>query len=323
VQDQTPVFTLKVYTNLVQVPTLVLDHDGNPLPPIDFRRFQVSLDAGKKFAPRHVRMEGDDPLDLAILLDVTGTQSKNLAPNVPEAAATMVAKSLHPQDRVSIYTLSCNLLRTAYELPPDPERLRSAIQEGLQSPKLGKNNDGTSCGPKVYLWGALMAVIRDLHSATGRRALLVISDGRDDGSVVSWGRLHDYAGGEGVALFGLRDPDIIRPIWEGDRTDAFRSLCESTGGIVMDGGRRDVDKRMEQWVTLLRGRYVVEFRRPQQLSGREHIIQVSVKSDGQAFITLAGVSVTLPDPKITSDPNYVPSQEGADIPVGKRRPLPQ
>src|SRR5579875_4215745 len=58
-QDPPPVFTLKVYTNLVQVPTLVLGHDRQPLAPLNFDRFQVSLDAGKKFAPTRVRMEGD------------------------------------------------------------------------------------------------------------------------------------------------------------------------------------------------------------------------------------------------------------------------
>jgi hypothetical protein len=323
VQNQTPVFTLKVYTNLVQVPTLVLDHDQEPLPPIDFRRFQVSLDGGKKFAPTHVRIEGDDPLDLAIVVDVSGTQREGLAQNVTDAAAAMAAKFLYPQDRVSIYTLSCNLLRTAYESPPDPPGVRNAIQEGLNSPKLGKTSAGASCGQKVYLWGALTAIINDLHEATGRRAILVISEGHDDGSVVSWAALHGYAAAEGVAMFGLRDPDKIwPPTWQRDRTDPFRSLCESTGGIVMEGGKRDVEKRMDQWVKMLRGRYVVEFPRPQQLSGLQHNIEVSVKRDGLAFVTLAGVSVSLPDRKLMSDPNYVPSQEGADIPVGKRRPLP-
>jgi hypothetical protein len=323
VKDQTPVFTLKVYTNLVQVPTLVLDHDEEPLPPIDFRRFQVSLDGGRKFAPTHVRTEGDDPLDLAIVVDVSGMQREGLAQNVADAAAAMAANSLHPQDRVSIYTLSCNLLRTTLESAPSVERLRNAIQEGLNSPMLGKTSAGASCGQKVYLWGALTAIITDLHHATGRRAILAISDGHDGGSAVSWAVLHEYAGSEGVALFGLRDPDKIwSNTWQRDRTDPFRSLCESTGGIVMEGGKRDVKKRMDQWVKMLRGRYVVEFPRPQQLSGPQHTIQVSVKRDGLAFVTLAGVSVSLPDPKLMSDPNYVPSQEGADIPVGKRRPLP-
>jgi hypothetical protein len=323
-QGQTPVFTLKVYANLVQVPTLVLDHDQDSLPPINSRRFQVSLDGGKKFAPTHVRIEGDDPLDLVILVDASGLQREGLAPNVADAAAAMAAKSLHPQDRVSIYTLSCSLLRTAYELPPDAERLRDAIQEGLNSLKLGKNGVDAPCGQKVYLWGAMTAIITALHGASGRRAILTISQGHDNGSAISWGALHDYAGAEGVALFGLRDPDVIWPAttWQRDRADPFRSLCESTGGILLEGGKRVLEKRMEQWVKMLRGRYVVEFPRPQQLTGSAHIIQVSVKRDGWAFITLAGVSVSLPDPKITSDPNYVPSHEGADIPVGTRRPLP-
>lgn len=323
VKDQTPVFTLKVYTNLVQVPTLVLDHDEQPLPPIDFRRFQVSLDAGKKFAPTHVRLEGDDPLDLAILLDVSGMQRHEIAPGVADAIAAMATKSLHPQDHVSVYVLSCSLLRTAYESFPDPERLRKAVQNGMDSPKLGKNSDGAPCGQKVYLWGALTAIITQLDSATGRRAILAISEGHDDGSAISWEQVHDYSGREGVALFGMRDPGTIWPVWQRDRTDAFRSLCESTGGIVLESDKRDVEKRMEQWVKLLRGRYVVEFPRPQQLTGAQHLIAVSVKRDGMAFVTLAGVSVTLPDPKITSDPHYVPSTQGSDIPVGKRRPLPE
>jgi hypothetical protein len=83
-----------------------------------------------------------------------------------------------------------------------------------------------------------------------------------------------------------------------------------------------VQRRLQQWIQLLRGRYVVEFPRPQAISSGQHDIVVSIKKDGYAFTSIAGVSVSLPDPKITEDPNYVPSDEGSDIPVGKRRPLP-
>jgi hypothetical protein len=269
-----------------------------------------------------VRLEGEDPLDLAIVVDVSGKQRPDVVEGVADAAAAMAERSLNPQDRVSIYALNCSLLRTAYEAPPDTQRLHSAIQEALQSPKLGKDRAGVPCGATVYLWGALTAVINDLHNASGRRSILAISPGRDDGSAVSWGKLHEYAGAEGVALFGLRDQDNLWTDWQRDRTDAFRSLCESTGGIVIEAGKRDLTKRLQQWVMLLRGRYVVEFPRPQQLSEASHDIQVFIKRDGLAFVTLAGVSVSVPDPKITSDPNYLPSREGSDIPVGKRRPLP-
>ncbi len=321
-QEQTPVFTLKVYTDLVQIPTLVLDHDRQPLPRINFQRFQVSLDSGRQFAPTHVRMEGEDPLSLAILVDVGGKERNELTAGFADAIAEMAKKELHPQDRISIYFLTCNLLRTVHEVRPLPGLLSGSIEAGLQSPKLGKDSAGTPCGKKVYLWAAMTSVIKDMTSAPGRRAMLVISNGRDDGSVVSWPKLHEYAGYEGVALFGLGETTVAASGWQSDHTDPFRSLSESTGGIVMQGGRRDLQKRLQQWIELLRGRYVVEFPRPRAISSGQHDIVVSIKKDEYAFTSVAGVSVSLPDPKITEDPNYVPSDEGSDIPVGKRRPLP-
>jgi hypothetical protein len=321
-QDQTPVFTLKVYTDLVQIPTLVLDHERQPLPRIKFERFQVSLDSGKQFAPTHVRMEGEDPLSLAILIDVGGKEHNEFIAGLADATAEMAKRELHPQDRVSIYLLTCSLLRTAHEVQPFPGLLSSSIKGGLRSPKIGKDNDGASCGTKVYLWAAMTAIIKDMDDAPGRRAMLVISNGHDDGSVVSWPKLHEYAGYQSVAMFGLRETPDLLPAWQRDHTDPLRALCESTGGIVMEGERRDLQKRLQRWIELLRGRYVVEFPRPQAITSGQHDIVVSIKKEGMAFTTIAGVSVSLPDPKITEDPNYVPSDQGSDIPVGKRRPLP-
>src|ERR1700690_3084897 len=66
-QDEAP--TLHVYTNLVQVPTLVLNRNGRPPAPIAEDRFFVSVDGGPKFRVTHARLEGDDPISLAIVLD--------------------------------------------------------------------------------------------------------------------------------------------------------------------------------------------------------------------------------------------------------------
>src|SRR5882757_5316314 len=63
--------TLHVYTNLVQIPTLVLGHDHKPIARIDERRFFVSLDGGRKFRVTHARLEGDDPISLTILMDLS------------------------------------------------------------------------------------------------------------------------------------------------------------------------------------------------------------------------------------------------------------
>jgi len=69
-----PIHTLHVYTNLIQIPTLVLGPNRERLTkPIAENRFSVSIDSGPKFRATHVRLEGDDAISLSILLDVSET----------------------------------------------------------------------------------------------------------------------------------------------------------------------------------------------------------------------------------------------------------
>jgi hypothetical protein len=317
-QDQTPVFTLKVYANLVQVPTLVLDHGKHPLPPVDFSRFMVSLDGGRKFAPTRVRVEGDDPLDLAILLDMSGPE-RHLIANFAEAAAKMAHDSLHVQDHVSVYAVNCHLVRSARRVAADPELVSAAVKAATEAPGLNEGYEHGRCPNASAVWDAIAAVANDMADSPNRRAMLVVSNGGLPGKT-SWAEIHWAAGDRGVAIFGLNDGGSYL-WWQQDNTDPFRSLCDSTGGIVMYASNKDLDKRLEEWVKLLRGRYVVEFPNPQRLASGRHTIQISIKRDDMAFVTFAGVSTSLPDPKLTSDPNYLPSSAGADIPVGTRRPM--
>ena len=104
--------TLHVYTNLVQVPTLVLtmsqDRVGKP---IAESRFSVSIDSGRWFRATHVRQEGDDPISLSILLDVSG-DSADVMPKMGDALGKLASLSLHSRDRVSMYALDCSLRRS-------------------------------------------------------------------------------------------------------------------------------------------------------------------------------------------------------------------
>lgn len=319
-QNQTPVFTLKVYANLVQVPTLVLGYDRAALPRIDAKRFLVSLDSGKKFAPTRVRMEGDDPLDIAILLDVRGSDRELIA-GFANAAAKMAADSLHAQDQVTIYAVDCNLVRSARDVPAQPDLIRSVVEGALGAPGLKDGYRRGKCSIETPMWQSIVRIVEEMSGSPKRRVLLVVSGGDLPGKI-SLEEIHHFAAAEGVAIFGMNDRGgIVRELWGRDHMDPFRSLCESTGGIVMFTPPDELEKRLKQWVTLLRDRYVVEFPMPQHLGEGSHDIQVSIKRDDMAFVSLAGVSVSLPDPGLAADPHFVPSQAGADIPVGTRRPL--
>jgi hypothetical protein len=62
--------TLHVYTDLVQIPVLVLDSWREKLSsPIAPNRFSISFNGGPWSRLRHVHREGNDPIDLSIVLD--------------------------------------------------------------------------------------------------------------------------------------------------------------------------------------------------------------------------------------------------------------
>jgi len=52
--SESPGYTLHVYVNLVQIPTLVPNQSFSPIPPIDLDEFNISLDSGPRFHPTHM-----------------------------------------------------------------------------------------------------------------------------------------------------------------------------------------------------------------------------------------------------------------------------
>lgn len=152
--------------------------------------------------------------------------------------------------------------------------------------------------------------------------MLVLSDGTDGGSKFGWSTTHYFAGSRGVALFGLMDVSDIpqRSFSVNPVPREFRELCESSGGIVMQSSDRGLAAQLQQFIALLRGRYILEFPAPRHLESGPHSVDVTLRRKRDAFVAVAGVSVAIPDPKLVSDPTTIRSQAGEDIPVGERRP---
>src|ERR1700679_2422053 len=179
-----PITTLRVYTNLKQVPVLVLTPDYQRMRPIDVSKFRLSLDSGPPFRPTHVRQEGDDPLSLAILIDASKPDSE-LLPLLSQAIAALAPESLQRQDHVSIYALDCTLNRTAFDAPANAATLKEAVDRALapwQIRRKLKKDSVTQCKPSLPLWDSLNNVMDDLTKQSGRLLLLAITDGRDEGS---------------------------------------------------------------------------------------------------------------------------------------------
>jgi hypothetical protein len=335
-QEPTPAtepYVLHVYTNLIQLPTLVLGDDLQPVPPVIKDSFEVRIDSGTPFHPTSLRREGNDPISLGVLLDLSGDSDeliKTLADSLPQLAP----KFLHPQDHVSIFVLDCKLIRSLDDVPATPDTLKRGVDAALHAPNVHGEKKKGACGGKLALRNAIAQVTHALGEAPGRRVLLAVTDGHDGGSSYKWAEVQTYAASKGVAVFGFRDVFNSRfqtqtsglsgrgvPTITGQLSDEdlFRAMCESNGGIVVSTTRFQLFKDLEQFITNLRERYIVEFPRPDDAQPGLHDIQVRV-SKMRYIVHSTGVSVSMPDPHEADDPNTVPVSKSPAT-YGKRRPL--
>jgi hypothetical protein len=320
--------TLHVYTNLIQIPTLVLTRTNDLISkPIAESRFSVSIDSGRWFRATHVRQEGDDPISLSILLDVSG-ETAGVLPKMGDALGQLAPLSLHARDRISVYALDCSLLRSLNDAPADSVLLKKGVKSVLEPSMLRKSSEHEkSCELKGRLWDGLGQVAVSLAALPGRRVILVVTDGHDTGSKHTWNEVREFAQAKGIAVFALNfaPPSAVgMGSYRGGRggylpsgggsspvENALASVCELSGGIVMRmSDTAALPRSLERFVTMVRERYIVEFPRPANSTAGAHGMEVKIDK-GIYLIRPSGVSLPLPDPVLMADPTTIqtgPSQ---------------
>jgi hypothetical protein len=187
-----------VYTNLVQVPTLVLQGNRQPLQTqISEKRFSVSIDSGPWFQVTHVRLEGNDPISMSILLD---TNAKDFMPGISDEIAALAPTWLTARDHVSIYAMDCNLVRSLNDVQANSASLKVGVDAALKSWTMRRGKKDSTCKRSVSLWDTVGYMATELSKLPGRRVILMVSDGRDRGSARSWDEVRRYLQAEGIAL---------------------------------------------------------------------------------------------------------------------------
>jgi hypothetical protein len=314
-----PVHTLHVYMDLIQIPVLVLDSHRQPMNPIDPSRFFVSLDSGPRFHPTHIRPEGEDPISLAILLDLSAPDPEWI-PEVAEAISRLAPASLTARDRVTIYALDCSLVRSLNDVPASPEALKAGV-DALVGPWMARRKEKhrPPCEQRVALWDSLVHMVKGLAVAPGRRVILAVTDGNDRGSRTKAPDLRLYTQSSGVAIFSIWPPWNRVTVERPDREGSFSTLSQTSGGMPVYAAPETASPTLERFVTMVRQRYILEFPRVRNGTAGQHEIVVTIaKSD--AFIRPAGIAVPVQDPALASDPNTIPRDLSGAPELGTRRP---
>ena len=315
-----PIHTLRVFANLVQVPTLVLDWRGRPVEERRTGRVCVSLDGGPRFPATHVRVQGEDPIALTVLIDASGSQQE-LLPKLAAALGALAPDGLKPRDHVSVYAIDCTTKRSITDQPASPYVLGRAVDVALQGSGLhgtGVHADRQkpSCGSSLQLWDTMVYAAAQLSQFPGRRVLLALTDGEDRASKHPRRDVLETARLAGVTVFAVQAIGLPQIGSE----SALDILCESSGGKVMRTTPAKLESTLQQVIAMLRGRLIVQFPRSNDATPGRHQIDVTTER-GRFFIRPAAVTVPLANPEDLADPDVMPNDSSRSPTVGKRRVL--
>jgi hypothetical protein len=325
-------YTLHVYANLIQVQTLVLTPQLTPVPSIPAQDFRISLDDGPRFRPSKVHLEQNDPLQLAIFLDDSGSVQP-LIDHFPADFALLAAADLHPgdlppedlhaDDAYTLYAADCILIASPAAIAVGPDRLRTAAATALNFPTLHGNRKRPACGAKLKLWDDVGYALRRLANLPGRRVLLLISSGKDRASTATSLDVIRFAQLHSIVIFALNDLYNIAPLTTavplGPRgtlsqvsvspspDDAYNELCAYTGGLLLATGPGDQATDLHRILSLLRSRYVVEFPRSNDSRPGNHNIGITIENRPTLIIRAAGVAVEPVDTRLLNDPSTIPT----------------
>jgi Ca-activated chloride channel family protein len=171
----------------------------------------------------------DLPLDLAILLDTSESMSDKMG--IMQRAALGFAKTLRPGDRALVVDIK-DATRVIHALADSPANIAGAI-------KSTRAGGGTGLYNGLYLTFKELAKARTAAGRDMRRqAIVVLSDGQDTTSLMTFDDVMDVAKQAGIATYTitLRAPDLTAiEQARGSRYFAepefyMRRIAEETGG---------------------------------------------------------------------------------------------
>ena len=281
--DQQPLFRGR--GDAVRVFVTVTDRDGRLVTSLTRDQFEVR-DEGK---PQPIVLFDDSPqpIKLIVMLDVSGSMEGNL-PLLREAAQQLFAR-LRPDDLARVGSFG-NDITISETFTRDADALRRALPDHIPP------------DAPTPLWRALDEAMDAFGDDDGdeRRAVLVLSDGKDSGpigfgqSVASQAGVIDRARQDDVMIYaiGLRSrrrqpmmpgmgPGGLRAAMEADLPDpGLARVAEETGGGYTEiRPRDDLAAAFERVADELHAQYLLGFAPPKR-DGKVHDIEVRLAAKG-------------------------------------------
>jgi VWFA-related protein len=261
--EQAPSTTLKVSTEVVNVYAVVEDKKKHLIPDLKKEDFELEED-GRPQEIRYFSRETDTPLTMGIMVDTSPSQGRVLGIEQEEAKA-FLRQVLRPKDLAFVlhFDVEAELLQ---DFTADQRLLAHAIDEtvinggarGVHASTTGDSGGATHLYDAVYL-----ASNELLKNEVGRKVLILLTDGEDQGSRVKLETALEAAQKSDVINYSV---DIVdRPFYgfhsmgfSGD--SVLRKLSDDTGGRVIEVTHsKDTAAAFQQIANELRTQYLLGY----------------------------------------------------------------
>jgi Ca-activated chloride channel family protein len=259
--------TFKSGTQIVSVFATVTDGQGRLVPNLVIDDFEV-LDNDKVQTLVFFQNEVQ-PITVVVMLDTSGSMTSSIG--LLKAAAEQFVLRLLPKDEGRIGAFADNIQLSA-RFTSDRDELVGAVKD-------------IDYGNGTRLWDAVAMSLDELKGKTGRRVVLVFTDGDDTASRTRLGTVIDRGRSEEVMIYAI---GLSSHYFDGQRMvnskpdSGLKKIADETGGGFFElKNTSDLAPTFTRVAQELHSQYVLGFT-PMQLDGRVHKLTVRMKQPGMA-----------------------------------------
>jgi VWFA-related protein len=285
--EEESVATFKVSANLVDVVFSVKDKQGSLVPHLTKNDCTVLEDKVPQTL-KSFNAENNLPLTIGILLDTSGSQTRVL-PLEKEAGSEFLQEVLRQKDQAFALSVDVNV-DVLQDLTNSPRLLSRALDKAeINAPgSIGPGPVPTSGDPRgTVLYDAIYLASREkMSEETGRKALILLTDGQDEGSRHKIGEAIAAAQKANVVVYAILIADNIGEVYGMmgyTGYSAMRRVADETGGRVINVGHnpKKLEEAFQQIQDELRSQYVATYTSTNtKLDGTFRHLAVQCKGDG-------------------------------------------
>jgi len=278
---------IRVDVGAVNVTCAVTDRRGAPVKNLTATDFELR-DNGRVQSIDHLWQESELPLTIGLIVDVSGSQTSFVEKH-QQTVAKFLKQVMRPQDRTFIATVGPEVKLLA-DLTSSPEELRQRIGliDFLQHAggQFGESCEAAvplrGCGGTALWNGVYAAAAQKMRWAHGRKALVVLSDGLDTGSLHSLPDAIESVQESETVVYAIKyvDPDLSASQSGLSRRKPNRGLerlTDETGGWTFPDPENQLAEVFAKIEEDLRNQYVIGFTPPPETrDGRFHKLEVKM-----------------------------------------------